>query len=91
MHELLDMLKTDWKYIIWKESVKEICDYVFVFFLEIWRALLKEMPLQSVLRILGKMTSNKILEPGGPETQAVCDRIQSETALNKVGPVDLSH
>ncbi|GAA6222537.1 60 kDa SS-A/Ro ribonucleoprotein [Lates japonicus] len=50
---------------------------------QVWRALLKEMPLQSVLRILGRMTSNKILEPGGSETQAVCDRIQSETALKK--------
>ncbi|XP_035027213.1 60 kDa SS-A/Ro ribonucleoprotein [Hippoglossus stenolepis] len=50
---------------------------------QVWRALLKEMPLQSVLRILGKMTSNTILEPGGSETQAVCDRIQNEAALKK--------
>ncbi|XP_069020667.1 RNA-binding protein RO60 [Embiotoca jacksoni] len=50
---------------------------------QVWRALLKEMPLHSVLRILGKMTSNKILEPGSSETQTVCDRIQSETALKK--------
>lgn len=45
---------------------------------------MKEMPLQSVLRILGKMTANKVLEPGTSETQTVCDRIQSETALKKV-------
>lgn len=50
---------------------------------------MKEMPLQSVLRILGRMTSNKILEPGGSETQALCDRIQSETALKKVGLINL--
>ncbi|XP_070700860.1 RNA-binding protein RO60 [Pempheris klunzingeri] len=50
---------------------------------QVWRALLKEMPLQSLLRILGKMTSNKVLEPESSETQAVCDRIQSETALKK--------
>ncbi|KAF0047219.1 60 kDa SS-A/Ro ribonucleoprotein [Scophthalmus maximus] len=50
---------------------------------QVWRALLKEMPLQSLLRILGKMTSNKILEPGSAETRAVCDRIQSEAALKK--------
>lgn len=62
----------------------------FSFFLEVWRALLKEMPLQSVLRILGKMTSNKILEPGSSETQAVCDRIQSETSLKKVGTIALA-
>ena len=60
------------------------------FCLEVWRALLKEMPLQSLLRILGKMTANKILEPGSSETQAVCDRIQSETALKKVGPIVLT-
>lgn len=46
---------------------------------------MKEMPLQSLLRFLGKMTSNKILEPGSAEIQAVCDRIQCETALKKVG------
>ncbi|XP_047444588.1 60 kDa SS-A/Ro ribonucleoprotein [Mugil cephalus] len=50
---------------------------------QVWRALLKEMPLPSVLRILGKMTSNKILEPGSSETQTICDRIQSEAALKK--------
>ncbi|XP_026169615.1 RNA-binding protein RO60 isoform X2 [Mastacembelus armatus] len=50
---------------------------------QVWRALLKEMPLQSVLRILGRMTSNKILEQGSSETQALCDRLQSETALKK--------
>ncbi|XP_074545594.1 RNA-binding protein RO60 [Halichoeres trimaculatus] len=50
---------------------------------QVWKALLKDMPLHSLLRILGKMTSNKILEPGSSETQAVCDRIQSETTLKK--------
>ncbi|XP_076000549.1 RNA-binding protein RO60 [Genypterus blacodes] len=50
---------------------------------QVWRALLKEMPLQATLRILGKMTANKVLEPGGSETAALCDRIQSETALKK--------
>uniref|UniRef100_A0A3P8RXG3 Ro60, Y RNA binding protein n=1 Tax=Amphiprion percula TaxID=161767 RepID=A0A3P8RXG3_AMPPE len=50
---------------------------------QVWTALLKEMPLHSVLKILGKMTSNKVLEPGSSETQLVCDRIQSETVLKK--------
>uniref|UniRef100_A0A3Q3X380 TROVE domain-containing protein n=1 Tax=Mola mola TaxID=94237 RepID=A0A3Q3X380_MOLML len=50
---------------------------------QVWRALFKEMPLQSLLRFLGKLTANKILEPGCSETQAVCDRIQCETALKK--------
>ncbi|KAK2822107.1 hypothetical protein Q5P01_022172 [Channa striata] len=50
---------------------------------QVWRALLKEMPLESVLKILGRMTSNKIFEPGSSETQALCERIESETALKK--------
>ncbi|XP_055359856.1 60 kDa SS-A/Ro ribonucleoprotein isoform X2 [Betta splendens] len=49
----------------------------------VWRALLQEMPLQQLLRLLGRMTSNKILETGSAELQALCDRIQSETALKK--------
>ncbi|KAJ4937007.1 hypothetical protein JOQ06_001591 [Pogonophryne albipinna] len=50
---------------------------------QVWRALLKDMLLQSVLKILGKMTSNKVLEPGSSDTQALCDRFQSQTALTK--------
>lgn len=42
------------------------------------------MPLQAALKILGKMTSNKVLEPGSSETQAVCGRIQCEATLKKV-------
>ncbi|XP_054608987.1 60 kDa SS-A/Ro ribonucleoprotein isoform X1 [Dunckerocampus dactyliophorus] len=49
----------------------------------VWRALLKEMPLQSVLKILGKMTAKKVLQPESLETQALCERIQSEAALKK--------
>lgn len=52
---------------------------------------MKEMPLQSLLRVLGKITSNKVLEPGSSETQAVCERIKSETALTKVGPYRSSY
>ncbi|XP_024862592.1 60 kDa SS-A/Ro ribonucleoprotein isoform X1 [Kryptolebias marmoratus] len=50
---------------------------------QVWRALLKDMPLHSVLKILGKMTSNKLLEPGSSETQIICDRFQSDSALKK--------
>lgn len=46
---------------------------------------MKEMPLQSVLKFLGKMTASRVLEPGSPETQAVCERIQCETTLKKAG------
>lgn len=43
------------------------------------------MPLQSVLKFLGKMTAGKILEPGSSEMRAVCDRIQCERTLKKAG------
>lgn len=69
--------------------VSNVCLYLCVFFSEVWRALLKEMPLHSLLRCLGKMTSNKILEQGSADTQAVCDRIQNEATLKKVR--DLSY
>ncbi|XP_019734729.1 RNA-binding protein RO60 isoform X2 [Hippocampus comes] len=49
----------------------------------VWRALLKEMPLQSVLWMLGKMTARKIVQPGASETQALCERMQTEAALKK--------
>lgn len=49
----------------------------------VWKALLKEMPLQSLMKILGKMTAKKILEPGSADTQAVCDKIRNETTLKK--------
>ncbi|KAJ0011776.1 hypothetical protein NQD34_012751 [Periophthalmus magnuspinnatus] len=49
----------------------------------VWKALLKEMPLQSLMKRLGKMTAKRILEPGSSDTQAVCDRIQSDAVLKK--------
>lgn len=50
---------------------------------QVWSALLKEMPLHSVVKMLGRLTSGKVLEPGSSETQFLCDRIQSETALKQ--------
>ncbi|KAM4604896.1 RNA-binding protein RO60 [Polymixia lowei] len=50
---------------------------------QVWRALLKEMPLASMLRILGKMTADKVLEPGSSDMAAVCDRIHNEMELKK--------
>ncbi|KAM3866023.1 RNA-binding protein RO60 [Diretmus argenteus] len=50
---------------------------------EVWKALFKEMPLGSMLRTLGKMTADKVVEPGSSDMAAVCDRIQSEAALKK--------
>ncbi|KAM9789806.1 RNA-binding protein RO60 [Neosynchiropus ocellatus] len=50
---------------------------------QVWHALLKEMPLPSVVTALGKMALNKVLEPESPETRALCDRIQSDTEVKK--------
>ncbi|XP_066537299.1 60 kDa SS-A/Ro ribonucleoprotein isoform X2 [Hoplias malabaricus] len=50
---------------------------------EVWKALLKEMPVVALLRHLGKMTADKVLSPGTPEVTAVCERIQDEQGLTK--------
>ncbi|KAL0966790.1 hypothetical protein UPYG_G00300180 [Umbra pygmaea] len=50
---------------------------------EVWKALLKEMPMESALRILGKMTADHVLEPGSSDVEAVCERIQSDASLKK--------
>ncbi|XP_053738980.1 60 kDa SS-A/Ro ribonucleoprotein isoform X1 [Synchiropus splendidus] len=50
---------------------------------QVWHALLKEMPLQSIVKALGKIAVNKVLEPESPETRALCDRIQSDTEVRK--------
>ncbi|XP_036822271.1 60 kDa SS-A/Ro ribonucleoprotein isoform X1 [Oncorhynchus mykiss] len=49
----------------------------------VWKALLKEMPMESMLRTLGKMTADQVLEPGSSDVAEVCERIQSEAALKK--------
>ncbi|KAM6949007.1 RNA-binding protein RO60 [Aplochiton taeniatus] len=46
-------------------------------------ALLKEMPLAAVLKSLGKMTADKVLEPGSSAVAEVCERVQSEAVLKK--------
>ncbi|XP_036410266.1 60 kDa SS-A/Ro ribonucleoprotein [Megalops cyprinoides] len=50
---------------------------------EVWKALLKEMPITGLLRNLGKMTANKVLQPGSADVAAVCERLQNESALKK--------
>uniref|UniRef100_A0A3B5LGE7 TROVE domain-containing protein n=1 Tax=Xiphophorus couchianus TaxID=32473 RepID=A0A3B5LGE7_9TELE len=50
---------------------------------QVWSALLKEISLQSILKILGKMTSNRLLEPRSAETQTICERLQNESSLKK--------
>ncbi|XP_060630517.2 RNA-binding protein RO60 [Anolis sagrei] len=50
---------------------------------EVWKALLQEMPLTAMLRNLGKMTANSVLEPGSPEVTIVCERLRNEKLLKK--------
>ncbi|XP_014844314.1 PREDICTED: 60 kDa SS-A/Ro ribonucleoprotein [Poecilia mexicana] len=50
---------------------------------QVWSTLLKEISLHSILKILGKMTSNKLLEPRSAETQTICERLQNESSLKK--------
>ncbi|NXA34033.1 RO60 protein, partial [Eudromia elegans] len=50
---------------------------------EVWKALLKEMSISTLLRNLGKMTANSVLEPGGSEVAIVCERLGNEKLLKK--------
>ncbi|KAJ8390448.1 hypothetical protein AAFF_G00103830 [Aldrovandia affinis] len=50
---------------------------------EVWKALLKGMPLADVLRSLGKMTADQVLQPGSSDTAAMCERLQSISVLKK--------
>uniref|UniRef100_A0A672KKP7 60 kDa SS-A/Ro ribonucleoprotein-like n=1 Tax=Sinocyclocheilus grahami TaxID=75366 RepID=A0A672KKP7_SINGR len=51
---------------------------------EVWKALLKEMPMAVLLKHLGNLTANKVLAAASADVAAVCERIQDETALKKV-------
>ncbi|KAM6414893.1 RNA-binding protein RO60 [Rhynochetos jubatus] len=50
---------------------------------EVWKALLKEMPISVLLRNLGKLTANSVLEPRGSEVAIVCERLRNEKLLKK--------
>uniref|UniRef100_A0A8C4VXT2 Ro60, Y RNA binding protein n=1 Tax=Gopherus evgoodei TaxID=1825980 RepID=A0A8C4VXT2_9SAUR len=50
---------------------------------EVWKALLQEMPITAMLRNLGKMTANSVLEPASPEVAIVCERLRNEKLLKK--------
>lgn len=43
------------------------------------------MPIAVLLKHLGRLTANKVLAAGSADVAAVCERIQDETALKKVG------
>nr|XP_006129201.1 60 kDa SS-A/Ro ribonucleoprotein isoform X1 [Pelodiscus sinensis]XP_006129202.1 60 kDa SS-A/Ro ribonucleoprotein isoform X1 [Pelodiscus sinensis]XP_006129203.1 60 kDa SS-A/Ro ribonucleoprotein isoform X1 [Pelodiscus sinensis]XP_025043566.1 60 kDa SS-A/Ro ribonucleoprotein isoform X1 [Pelodiscus sinensis] len=50
---------------------------------EVWKALLQEMPITAMLRNLGKMTANSVLEPASSEVALVCERLRNEKLLKK--------
>uniref|UniRef100_A0A8C9WLE1 RNA-binding protein RO60 n=1 Tax=Scleropages formosus TaxID=113540 RepID=A0A8C9WLE1_SCLFO len=50
---------------------------------EVRKTLLKEMPVSLLLRNLGKMTSDKVLQPGTSDSVLVCETLQNESALKK--------
>ncbi|TRY66104.1 hypothetical protein DNTS_035592 [Danionella cerebrum] len=51
---------------------------------QVWKALLKEIPLPVLLKRLGKLTADKVLLPGSPDVSSVCERILDDTALKQV-------
>lgn len=51
---------------------------------QVWKALLKEMPVVALMKHLGKLTADMFLAPESPDVAAVCERIQDEAALKKV-------
>ncbi|NXN43211.1 RO60 protein, partial [Rhinoptilus africanus] len=50
---------------------------------EVWKALLKEMSISILLKNLGKLTANSVLEPQGSEVAIVCERLRNEKLLKK--------
>ncbi|XP_015491183.1 60 kDa SS-A/Ro ribonucleoprotein isoform X2 [Parus major] len=50
---------------------------------EVWKALLKEMPISVLLRNLGKLAANSVLEPRGSEVAIVCEKLRNEKLLKK--------
>jgi len=42
------------------------------------------MPISVLLRNLGKMTANSVLEPRSSEVAIVCERLRNEKLLKKV-------
>ncbi|XP_070532315.1 RNA-binding protein RO60-like [Ptychodera flava] len=49
----------------------------------IWKALLKEMPMTAMIRNLGKMTSAGVLMPESNEVKHICEKLRDDMALQK--------
>lgn len=58
---------------------------------EVWRALLKTMPITAMIRNLGKMSSIGLLRDGSPETELVVKKLTDPLVLEKgkVHPIAL--
>ncbi|KAL4660129.1 60 kDa SS-A/Ro ribonucleoprotein [Arapaima gigas] len=50
---------------------------------EVRRTLLREMPVPLLLKNLGRMTFDKVLQPGSSDSLLVCETLQNEWALKK--------
>ncbi|XP_058034078.1 RNA-binding protein RO60 isoform X4 [Ahaetulla prasina] len=51
--------------------------------MKVWKALLQNMPVTAILKNLGKMTANFVLEPGSSEVAMVCEKLKNEKLLKK--------
>ncbi|XP_070602435.1 RNA-binding protein RO60 isoform X2 [Erythrolamprus reginae] len=51
--------------------------------MKVWKALLQNMPVTAILKNLGKMTANFVLEPGSSEVAMVCEKLKDEKLLKK--------
>ncbi|KAI8518517.1 60 kDa SS-A/Ro ribonucleoprotein [Branchiostoma belcheri] len=58
---------------------------------EVWRSLLQDMPMTSLLRYLGKLSTIGLLAPLNDQSQLVCERLTDEEQLKKalVHPLSL--
>lgn len=52
---------------------------------KVWPALLANMPMQAMVRMLGRMTANGTLTQFGEHTKTVCERLASQELLRKSG------
>lgn len=53
------------------------------FSLQVWAALLENMPMTAMIRNLGKMSSIGLLKPLSRHAQLVCSRLHEETLLRR--------
>ena len=52
--------------------------------LQVWAALLDQMPMTAMIRNLGKMSAIDLLKPLSSHSALVCSRLRDSTQLSKV-------